>query len=66
MVLVLIKFHHGFIDLQSHASPLGTARPTHYHILLNEANFPVDAIQTLTYKLCHLSVRYAKHFKKDR
>lgn len=43
--------------LQSHASPLGTARPTHYHVLLNEANFPVDAIQTLTYKLCHLSAR---------
>ncbi|CAG8607400.1 5899_t:CDS:10, partial [Diversispora eburnea] len=43
--------------LQSHASPLGTARPTHYHVLVNEANFPADAMQILTYKLCHLSVR---------
>ncbi|CAJ0825172.1 5176_t:CDS:10, partial [Entrophospora sp. SA101] len=43
--------------LQSHASPLGTARPTFYHVILNEAEYSIDEMERLTYKLCHLSVR---------
>ncbi|CAG8599442.1 9066_t:CDS:10, partial [Acaulospora colombiana] len=43
--------------LQSHASPLGTARSAYYHVILNEGNFSADEIQEITYRLCFLSVR---------
>ncbi|CAG8510781.1 5078_t:CDS:10 [Acaulospora morrowiae] len=43
--------------LQSHASPLGTARSAYYHVILNEGNFSADEIQGITYRLCFLSVR---------
>ncbi|RPD66004.1 Piwi-domain-containing protein [Lentinus tigrinus ALCF2SS1-6] len=39
--------------LQSHAGLLGTSRPSHYVIILNETNLDKQAIQTLTFHLCH-------------
>ncbi|KAK0087279.1 hypothetical protein PV325_001377 [Microctonus aethiopoides] len=32
----------------------GTITPTHYVVLIDEANFDTDHIQRLSYKLCHL------------
>ncbi|KAK3831847.1 MAG: Piwi domain-containing protein [Linnemannia elongata] len=43
--------------LQSHAGILGTSRPAHYHVLFDENKFTSDALQDLTYKLCHLYAR---------
>lgn len=31
----------------------GTSRPTHYHVLFDENNFPADALQILTNNLCY-------------
>ena len=41
------------IYLCSHAAIQGTARPTHYQILLDEANMDVDHFQTLLYSHCY-------------
>ncbi|KAL8771701.1 MAG: hypothetical protein Q9209_002892 [Squamulea sp. 1 TL-2023] len=38
------------IYLCSHKALKGTARPTHYHMLLDEANVPVDAFQKMLYE----------------
>ncbi|KAF9539398.1 Eukaryotic translation initiation factor 2C [Mortierella hygrophila] len=43
--------------LQSHAGILGTSRPAHYHVLFDENRFTSDALQDMTYKLCHLYAR---------
>ncbi|RHZ83861.1 hypothetical protein Glove_87g183 [Diversispora epigaea] len=43
--------------LQSHASHLGTARSTYYHVIRNGGNFSRDEMYKLTYKLCFLSAR---------
>ncbi|RIB27960.1 Piwi domain-containing protein [Gigaspora rosea] len=43
--------------LQSHSSPLGTARPAYYHVIYDEIGFSQDEMQTLTYNLCFSSVR---------
>jgi hypothetical protein len=32
----------------------GTCRPAHYHVLLDDNNFDADAIQRITFDLCHL------------
>lgn len=34
----------------------GTSRPTHYHVLYDENNFPADALQILTNNLCYTYV----------
>jgi eukaryotic translation initiation factor 2C len=36
--------------LCSHAALKGTARPTHYHVILNEANMSNDELQTILYE----------------
>lgn len=36
--------------LCSHAAIKGTARPTHYHVILNEANMSNDELQTILYE----------------
>ena len=41
------------IYLCSHVAIQGTARPTHYHMLLDEANLPVEKFQTLLYEHCY-------------
>jgi len=43
--------------LCSHAALKGTARPTHYHILMNEPNLPNEMIQTLIYEHCYQFIR---------
>ncbi|KAI0721640.1 Piwi domain-containing protein [Cerioporus squamosus] len=39
--------------LQSHAGLLGTSRPSHYVILENQTHLDKQAVQTLTFHLCH-------------
>ena len=41
------------IYLASHVAIQGTARPTHYHMLMDEANLPVEKFQTLLYEHCY-------------
>jgi len=43
--------------LQSHSCSLGTSRPAHYNVLLDENKFTADGLQSLTYTLCHVYVR---------
>ncbi|KAN0132399.1 Piwi domain containing protein [Lactarius tabidus] len=43
--------------LCSHQGILGTSRPAHYNVLLDENNFTPDGIQTLSYALCNIYAR---------
>ncbi|KAF8313410.1 Piwi-domain-containing protein [Clavulina sp. PMI_390] len=43
--------------LQSHGGLLGTSRPAHYNVLLDENNFSPDGIQQLSFALCHVYAR---------
>ena len=43
--------------LCSHSAIKGTARPTHYHVLMNEPGFPNEQIQTLIYEHCYQYIR---------
>ncbi|KAG8934335.1 hypothetical protein FRC01_003583 [Tulasnella sp. 417] len=43
--------------LQSHAGLLGTSRPAHYNVLVDENNLQPDVLQQLTYTLCHIYAR---------
>ena len=43
--------------LNSHAAIKGTARPMHYHVLMNEAKMPNEEIQTLIYEQCYQYIR---------
>jgi len=43
--------------LQSHGGQLGTSRPSHYSILLDENRFAADALQRFTFSLCHIHAR---------
>ncbi|KAG0006440.1 argonaute 1 [Modicella reniformis] len=47
-------------NLQSHAGLQGTSRSTLYHVLLDENRFTSDALQRLTYNLCHVYSRCPK------
>jgi eukaryotic translation initiation factor 2C len=40
--------------LQSHAGILGTSRPAHYSVLYDDSGFSADALQSLSYSLCHV------------
>jgi eukaryotic translation initiation factor 2C len=40
--------------LLSHAGILGTSRPAHYSVLYDESGFQADALQSLSYSLCHV------------
>ncbi len=41
------------IYLCSHVAIQGTARPTHYHMLMDEANIPLDRFQAMLYEHCY-------------
>ena len=43
--------------LQSHGGLHGTSRPCHYSILLDENQFTADAVQQLSFSLCHVYAR---------
>lgn len=43
--------------LVSHNSALGTARPAHYHVLLDENNFGPEVLQSFTYNICYTQAR---------
>jgi len=43
--------------LNSHSAIQGTARPTHYHVLLDEAKMPPNDFQTLIYEHCYQYMR---------
>ncbi|KZW04251.1 eukaryotic translation initiation factor 2C [Exidia glandulosa HHB12029] len=43
--------------LQSHGGLLGTSRPAHYNVLYDENNFTPDALQQLSFALCHVFAR---------
>ena len=49
--------HENDFFLQSHAGIQGTTRPVHYHVLADENKFGTDALQNLTFALCHLYCR---------
>ncbi|KAJ7612222.1 argonaute-like protein [Roridomyces roridus] len=40
--------------LQSHGGLLGTSRPAHYSVLYDDNNFNADAMQSLSFALCHV------------
>ncbi|KAJ7878523.1 argonaute-like protein [Mycena olivaceomarginata] len=40
--------------LQSHGGLLGTSRPAHYSVLYDENNLNADAMQALSFALCHV------------
>ncbi|KAH9045384.1 argonaute-like protein [Lactarius pseudohatsudake] len=46
--------------LQSHSGLLGTSRPTHYNVLIDENRFTADGLQSITYALCHVYARAAR------
>ncbi|KAJ4494682.1 argonaute-like protein [Lentinula edodes] len=43
--------------LQSHGGLLGTSRPAHYSVLHDENAFSPDALQSLSFALCHVYAR---------
>jgi eukaryotic translation initiation factor 2C len=43
--------------LLSHGGILGTSRPAHYNVLLDENKFTADGLQSLSYALCHVYAR---------
>ncbi|KAL8980051.1 MAG: hypothetical protein Q9205_004763 [Flavoplaca limonia] len=45
------------IYLCSHRALKGTARPTHYTMLMDEANVPVDRFQRILYEHCYQYIR---------
>lgn len=45
------------IDLCSHSAIQGTARPVHYHVILDEANVPTNKFQAMIYQHCYQYMR---------
>jgi len=43
--------------LQSHGGLLGTSRPAHYSVLYDQNKFSADALQSLSFALCHVYAR---------
>lgn len=50
------RFEYDFY-LCSHVAIQGTARPVHYHVILDEANVPVNDFQRLIYNMCYQYMR---------
>lgn len=45
------------LDLCSHSAIQGTARPVHYHVLLDEAGLTENQLYTLIYEQCYQYIR---------
>lgn len=43
--------------LNSHSAIQGTARPVHYHVLLNEIGVPIEWLQQMIYEQCYQYIR---------
>ena len=43
--------------LNSHSAIQGTARPTHYHVLMDEAKYSPNYLQNMIYEHCYQYVR---------
>ncbi|KAM5355683.1 hypothetical protein ACJ41O_002329 [Fusarium nematophilum] len=43
--------------LSSHVAIQGTARPVHYHVILDEMNMPVNELQKMIYQQCYSYAR---------
>lgn len=43
--------------MNSHSAIQGTARPVHYHVLLDEANIPPNVFQNMIYQSCYQYMR---------
>ncbi|CAE6485724.1 unnamed protein product [Rhizoctonia solani] len=43
--------------LQSHGGLLGTSRSSHYNVLFDQNNFTADAMQAVSFALCHVYAR---------
>jgi len=67
----------GDFYLLSHEGIQGTSRPCHYQVLWDDSNLSADALETLSYYLCHLYSRctrsvsyptptYYSHLAADR
>ncbi|KAK7304843.1 hypothetical protein VNO77_42734 [Canavalia gladiata] len=41
----------------AHAGMIGTSRPVHYHVLLDEIGFSADGLQNLIHSLCYVNQR---------
>ncbi|KAH7156838.1 eukaryotic translation initiation factor 2c [Dactylonectria macrodidyma] len=63
--------------LNSHVAIQGTARPVHYHVILDEMNMPVNDLQKMIYQQCYSYARsttpvslhpavYYAHLASDR
>ncbi|KAF7881055.1 uncharacterized protein EAF02_006946 [Botrytis sinoallii] len=46
--------------LQSHDSPLGTARSAHYTVIANQCKLTLDQLEQVTHKLCFVGSRAPK------
>lgn len=46
-----------FTDLCSHSAIQGTARPVHYHVLLDEVNLNPNQLHAMIYEQCYSYVR---------
>jgi eukaryotic translation initiation factor 2C len=45
------------LDLSSHSAIQGTARPVHYHVILDEAQVPVNDLHKMVYQHCYQYMR---------
>ena len=43
--------------LNSHSAIQGTARPTHYHVLMDQAGMTANELQTMIYEQCYQYIR---------
>ncbi|KAJ7641742.1 argonaute-like protein [Roridomyces roridus] len=52
-----LQARHSLLPLLSHGGLLGTSRPAHYSVLYDENNLSPDALQSLSFALCHVYAR---------
>ena len=45
----------------SHYGLKGTSKPTHYHVIVDDAGLQPDEIQRFTFDLCHMCAASTEH-----